>query len=170
MINKEKYKIDNKDKEDNHIFKQHNKSLLLYHIVFPVKYRKKIITKEIENTIKEVCCNGIELGYEIKFIEIGLDLDHIHFLIQGIPSMSVSKMITIIKSITAKEVFNKHPYIKKELYGGNLWTSGYYVNTVGEYANREVIINYVRSQGQKEKDYKQLYSVQLDFDFGKEFM
>ena len=81
--------------------------------------------------------------------------------------MSVSK--TIIKSITAKEVFNKHYYyIKKELYGGNLWTSGYYVNTVGEYANRE--INYVRNQGQKEKDYKQLYSVQLDFDFGKEFI
>lgn len=148
----------NNEKEDNHILKQHNKSLLLYHIVFPIKYRKKIITKEIEETIKNVCCNGIEMGYEIKFIEIGLDLDHIHFLIQGIPSMSITQIIKIIKSITAREVFKKHLEIKKELYGGNLWISGYYVNTVGEYDNRDVIINYVRNQGQKEEDYKKLYS------------
>lgn len=55
------------------------------------------------------------------------------------------------------------------MYCGNLWTSGYYVNIVSEYVNREVIINYVKNQGQKEKDYKQLYSVQLDFDFGMGF-
>ena len=157
-------------KEDNHIFKQYNKSLLLYHIVFPIKYRKRIITEEIEKTIKNVCCDGIEIGYEIKFIEIGLDLDHIHFLIQGIPNMSITQIIKIIKSITTREVFKQHPEIKKQLYGGNLWTSGYYVNTVGEYANREVIINYVKNQGQKEKNYKQLYFQQLDFDFGKDFM
>lgn len=55
------------------------------------------------------------------------------------------------------------------MYCGNLWTSGYYVNIASEYVNREVIINYVKNQGQREKDYKQLYSVQLDFDFGMGF-
>ena len=155
-------------KQDNHILKQHNKSLLLYHIVFPVKYRKKIITEDIENTIKEIC-EGIEVGYEIKFIEIGLDIDHIHFLIQGIPSMSITQMIKIIKSITAKEVFKRHPELKKQLWGGNFWTNGFYVNTVGEYANREVIMQYVKNQGQKENDYKRIHSQQLNFDFGKGF-
>ena len=155
-------------KQDNHITKQHNKSLLLYHIVFPVKYRKKIITENIENIIKETC-EGIEVGYEIKFIEIGLDLDHIHFLIQGIPSMSITQIIKIIKSITAKEIFKKHSEVKKQLWGGNFWTSGFYVNTVGEYANREVIIQYVKNQGYKDTDYKKLHSEQLSFDFGNEF-
>lgn len=151
-------------KQDNHILKPHNKSLLLYHIVFPVKYRKKIITEEVEKTIKEVCI-GIDIGYEIKFIEIGLDTDHIHFLIQGIPDMSVAQIVNIIKSVTARELFKRYPDIKKQLYGGNLWTAGYYVNTVGEYANREIIINYVKNQGNQEKDYKKIYSQQLSFDF-----
>ena len=133
----------------------------MYYIAFPIKYRKKkVLIKDIEETIKDVCCNSIELGYEIKFIEIWLDLDHIHFLIQSVPNLSIIQIIKIIKSITAREIFKIiiYPKIKKELlYGGNLWTSGYYyyVNTVGEYANREVIINYVKNQGQKkEKDYK----------------
>ncbi len=155
-------------KQDNHIAKQHNKSLLLYHIVFPVKYRKKIITENIENTIKEIC-EDIEIGYEIKFIEIGLDIDHIHFLIQGIPSMSIIQMIKIIKSVTTKEIFKRHSEVKKQLWGGNFWTSGFYINTVGEYANKEVIIQYVKNQGQKENDYKKIHSQQLNFDFGKGF-
>ena len=155
-------------KQDNHITKPHNRSLLLYHIVFPVKYRKKLVTDEVEKTIKNIC-EGIEVGYEIKFIEIGLDLDHIHFLIQGIPNMSVAQIVNKIKSITAREIFKIHPEIKKQLYGGNFWTGGYYVNTVGEYANREVIINYIKNQGQKEKDYKKIHSQQLSFDFGYEF-
>lgn len=155
-------------KQDNHIIKQHNKSLLLYHIVFPVKYRKKILTEEIEKTIKDTC-HGIEVGYEINFVEIGLDLDHIHFLVQGIPNMSITQIIKIIKSITAREIFKRHPKVKKQLWGGNLWTSAYYVNTVGEYANREVIMNYIKNQGQKEKDYKRIHKQQLKFDFGKGF-
>lgn len=119
----------------------------MYHIVFPIKYRKKILRKDIEETIKDVCCNSIELGYEIKFIEIWLDLDYIHFLIQSVPNLSIIQIIKIIKNITAREIFKIiYPKIKKELlYGGNLCTGGYYINTVGEYANREVIINYVNN-------------------------
>jgi REP element-mobilizing transposase RayT len=124
--NKKKKKIE----EDNHIIKSHNKTLLLYHIVFPVKYRKKLLTEDVESTIKEVC-ERIEIGYEIQFIEIGLDLDYIHFLIQGIPNMSITQIITVMKSITSREIFKLHPTIKKYLYGGNFWTSGYYANTVG---------------------------------------
>lgn len=79
--------------------------------------------------------------------------------------MSVAQIVNIIKSVTARELFKRYPDIKKQLYGGNLWTAGYYVNTVGEYANREIIINYVKNQGNQEKDYKKIYSQQLSFDF-----
>ena len=109
---------------DEHIYKRHNKTLLLYHLVFPVKNRKKIIGEEISIFIKEIC---IEIGekYEITFVEIGTDEDHIHFLVQSVPLMSVDRIIRTIKSITAREVFRQYPEIINELWGGNFWTSGY---------------------------------------------
>ena len=143
-----------------HIFKSHNKTLLLYHLVFPSKYRRKVFTKEIEKTLVEVCAD-ISIRYEINFIEIGNDEDHIHFLIQGIPTMPVSRIVQIIKSITARELFAKHKDIKKLLWGGNLWTSGFYANTVGQFANEETIKKYVKNQG---KIYDKVYSGQLQLN------
>lgn len=143
--------------EDNHIFKRHNKTLLLYHIVFPVKYRRSALTPAVENTLKDLC---LEVGvcYEMNFIEIGADENHVHFLVQGIPSMSVSEIVMKIKSITAKGIFKKHPEIKKVLWGGNLWTSGYYANTVGQYGNEAMIKNYIEKQS---SNYVRIYEGQL---------
>ena len=140
-----------------HIHKSHSKSLLLYHYACPAKYRRKIFTVEVEKSLKHVC---LEIGqcYEIHFVEIGADEDHVHFLLQGIPSMSPSQIIQKIKSISARYLFDEHPEIKKILWGGALWTSGYYVNTVGQYGNEKVIRDYVKNQG---KHYKQIYRDQL---------
>jgi len=143
--------------EDQHIYKRHNKTLLLYHLVFPVKYRRKVITEAISKTIKEICIE-ISERYEMQFLEIGTDDDHVHFLLQGVPTMSMDKIVRIIKSITARMVFQKHPQLKKDLWGGNFWTSGYYANTVGQYGNMEVIKRYVENQG---KEYKQVHTEQL---------
>jgi len=128
--------------------------------VFPSKYRRNVFTKDVEKTLIEICVD-IGIRYEINFIEIGNDEDHIHFLIQGIPSMPVSRIVQIIKSITAREVFSKHKEIKKLLWGGNLWTSGFYANTVGQFANEETIKKYVKNQG---KVYNQVYAGQLQLD------
>ena len=140
-----------------HVIKRHNKTLLLYHMVFPAKYRREVFSKRVTESLKKVCL-GISERYEIHFVEIGTDEDHIHFLIQGIPSMSVSKITRITKSITAKEIFSRHPEVKKILWGGKFWTSGYYANTVGQYGNEDVIRNYVHGQG---GTYSQVYSGQL---------
>lgn len=137
-----------------HIIKRHNKTLLMYNIVCPVKYRAKIFTKEIEESLKEICLE-IEERYEIKFIEIGTDKNHVHFLVQSIPSMSLDKIVKTIKGIISKELFKKHKDLKSDLWGGSLWTMGYYANTVGKYAGFEVIRKYVENQG-KEKEYKPL--------------
>ena len=143
--------------EDKHIFKRHNKTLLLYHIVFPVKYRRSALTPASENTLKDLCLE-IGIGYEMNFIEIGADDNHIHFLIQGIPNMSVTEMVTKIKSITAREIFKKHPEIKQMLWGGNFWTSGFYANTVGQYSNESMIKKYIKEQS---VNYKKIYEEQL---------
>lgn len=136
-----------------YIHKSHNVTKLMYHYVFPTKYRKVVIDEEVDRVIKETC---IEIGkrYEINFLEIGTDKDHVHFLVQSVPTYSPSQIAKIIKSITAKEVFAKCPDVKKKLWGGNFWTSGYYVSTVSEHGNEEVIANYVKNQG---NEYKKLF-------------
>ena len=139
--------------EDKHIYKSHNKTALLYHIVCPVRYRRKTITSEVSATLKNTCIE-ISKRYEIYFIEIGTDDDHVHFLVQSVPMMSPKRIVQIIKSITAREIFKNHPEVKEFLWGGKFWTSGYYINTVGLYAGEETIKNYVKNQG---KDYKQTH-------------
>ena len=143
----------------DHKEKSHNRTLLLYHIVLPLKYRKKVITEEIGLTLKSICFE-ISERYEIEFLEIGHEPDHVHFLVQSVPNLSVSKLVRALKSITAKELFRRHPEIKQQLWGGHFWTSGYYANTVGQYSNEEVIRKYVENQG-KERSYEQLHVQQL---------
>jgi REP element-mobilizing transposase RayT len=141
-----------------HIHKSHNKSLLLYHFVSPIKYRRTVFTSEVSKTFKAVCLK-IEGRYELHFLEIGIDGNHVHFLIQSVPTNSPKKIINAIKSITAKEIFRLHPEVKRFLWGGKFWTSGYYVNTVGQYANEEVIKKYLQNQGKSE--YEKIHTNQL---------
>ena len=136
--------------------KSHNISVLIYHYVCPAKYRKVVFDKEVDEILKETCVE-IEKRYEIKFLEIGTDNDHVHFLIQSVPTYSAKKIIQTVKSITAREIFERVPEIKKKLWGGELWTDGYYVSTVGQRGNEETIRRYVQEQG-KEEEYKKLYS------------
>lgn len=128
------------------------KSLLIYHLVFSMKYRREVLTKEIGESLKLICV-GISERYEVQFVEIGYESDHVHFLVQSVPSISVSKLVTMIKSLSSRELFKAHPEIKRILWGGNLWTSGYYANTVGQYGNKDVIRKYIENQG-KEVEYK----------------
>ena len=96
----------------------------------------------------------------MNFIEIGTDEDHVHFLVQSVPTIPPSRIVQVIKGTTAREIYLKHPDVKKKLWGGHIWTTGFYINTVGAYANEEVILAYVEKQG---KEYKKLYSAQLSF-------
>ena len=129
----------------------------MYHIVCPAKYRREVFTKSVERTLKEVC-KSISERYEIAFVEIGADKDHVHFLVQSVPTYSQKRVVQTIKSITAIQIFKHHTEVKEKLWGGKFWTSGYYVNTVGQYGNAELIKKYVEGQGRK---YKQIYRSQL---------
>lgn len=143
--------------KDKHIIKRHNKNLLLYHFVCPAKYRRKVFSEEVEESLKKVC-EGIEKRYEIHFVEIGSDEDHVHFLVQSVPTMSPTEIIRTIKSITAIKIFKIHPEVKEKLWGGNFWTSGFYVNTVGQYGSLDQVQKYVENQGKK---YSKIYRSQL---------
>ena len=145
---------------NDHIFKRHNKSLLLYHLVCPIKYRRSVLSKPVEKSLVAVC-EKIAERYEIHFVEIGADDNHVHFLIQSVPKISVEIIVRTIKSITAKELFRLHPEVKNQLWGGHFWTSGYYVNTVGHYGNVDVIQKYIQDQGDEKIIYKRFNKNQL---------
>ena len=142
-----------------YVHKSHNVSVLLYHFVCQAKYRRIVYTEKIDESLKNICLE-ISKRYEIEFIEIGTDKDHVHFLIQSIPPKSPSKIIQAVKSITAKEIFKLHPEVKEQLWGGEFWTKGYYVNTVGRHGDENTIQAYVQSRG-KLDEYEKLYSQQL---------
>lgn len=104
----------------------------------------------------------MEIGqrYEIDFVEIGTDRDHVHFLVQSVPTYSPTKIVRMIKSITAREIFQRVPAVKKQLWGGEFWTNGYYVSTVGQHGSEAQIQQYVANQGRAE-EYVQLHVQQL---------
>lgn len=128
-------------------------------MVCPIKYRKKILTEKVSAELKTIC-KEISLRYEIDFIEIGTDGDHVHFLIQSVPTYSVTKICKMVKSLTAREIFRRLPEVTKELWGSQFWTDGYFVNTVGQHGNEKVIKNYVKNQ-ESGLNYKKVHRQQL---------
>lgn len=121
-----------------------------YHIVFPVKYRKSLLREEITQEIK-VLAKEIGERYEIEFEEIGCDENHIHILCSFHPKYSIGEVVRKFKSITARELFKKYGWLKKELWGGEFWSDGYYAATVGERGNWHAVERYVRNQGKEPK-------------------
>ena len=84
---------------------------------------------EIDQILKETCLENAK-RYEIEFIEIGTDRDHVHLLIQSVPTYSPTKIIQIVKSLTARENFKRVPEVKRKLWGGKFWTDAHNVSTV----------------------------------------
>ena len=130
----------------DYIHKSHNVTVLLYHIVFPAKYRRAVLDEQVDHVLRDVCLE-IEKRYELKFLEIGVDKDHVHFLLQSVPMYSVTKLVRLLKSITAREVFKLCPHVKKQLWGGEFWSDGFFASTVGKHGDETTIANYVKNQG-----------------------
>jgi REP element-mobilizing transposase RayT len=119
-----------------------------------------VFDQKVDEILNEVCLE-IAKRYDLEFIEIGTDQDHVHFLIQAVPMYSPKKVIQIVKSLTAREIFKRAPEVKRKLWGGKFWTDGYYVNTVSRYGSEETIRKYVKEQG-SQAEYQQLHEQQIN--------
>ncbi|MEK7111743.1 MAG: IS200/IS605 family transposase [Patescibacteria group bacterium] len=117
-----------------------------YHIVFPVKYRKALLSQPIASAIQEIA-QAIEDRYEITFEKMGTDGDHIHILCSYHPKYASSYIVGMFKSVTARQLFARFPELKKELWGGEFWTDGYYISTVGTRGDWATVERYVANQG-----------------------
>lgn len=147
--------------DSEYIHKSHNVTVLIYHLVCPAKYRRVIFGEGISESLKEICLE-LEKRYEIRFLEIGIDKDHVHFLVQSIPVYSPKKVVQTIKSITAREMFRRHPALRQALWGSEFWTKGYFISTVGKHGDEKQLKNYVRNQGVG-KSYQVLHQMELEF-------
>ncbi|NCO51931.1 MAG: IS200/IS605 family transposase [Deltaproteobacteria bacterium CG23_combo_of_CG06-09_8_20_14_all_51_20] len=138
-----------------YLHKSHNVSVLLYHIVCPANYRRVVFSDDVDDAFRKICLE-ISERFEIHFLEIGTDKDHVHFLVQSVPRYSPTKIVRKIKSITAREIFCRVPSVKKILWGGEFCSDGYYISTVDKKGNETTSCNYVQKQG-SDYQYKQLH-------------
>jgi putative transposase len=130
----------------------HTRWWIRYHCVWGTKYRYQIITEPVANQLLKTTL-GVCERYEFTFDSMGTDGDHVHLIAGLPPKQGPELIIRTVKSITAREIFNKFPSIKKLLWGGSIWATGYYVGTVGKEKPYNVMRNYVLNQGTKpEKD------------------
>ena len=138
----------------------HNVSECYYHIQLTIKYRKSLFTKEIENILLNTV-QGFKERYAIEISHVGFDKNYVHFLLRFLPKYSGGEVIRLLKSITSRQIFKQSPKVKKELWGGEFWTDGYYISTVSDKGSKVVIERYIKNQGNKESNSNQLKLFEL---------
>ena len=122
-----------------------------YHIVFSTKYRRKVLTREIEHYIKDLILQiAEEKEFKIETVEVS-EKDHIHLFVSAHPKISPSYIVKMVKGITARKILLKFSEIKKQLWKGHLWNPSFYVETIGS-VSEDVIKKYIESQNKY--DYK----------------
>lgn len=118
---------------------------LMCHFVWIPKYRHKVFEEPYRSTLKSIIGRA-SYGYDIELVEFEIPEGHIQMVVRAEPKVAPSKVMQVIKSISAREFFCLHPDIKRRYFwGGNLWTQSYFVETRGN-ANQEVNRQYVQDQ------------------------
>jgi len=139
----------------------HCRYQIRYHIVWKVKYSRRILFGKRLKYLKELI-KEISERYEYVLEAVGVDDNHVHVFAGAHPEISPAKLIQVIKSITAREMFKEYPEIRKYLWGGAMWSIGYYVRTVSDGPLDKVIKKYVKEQSEEIKSTrKKRYQLKL---------
>lgn len=116
-----------------------------YHIVWSVKYRRNVLTTEIELYLKELFQEiAQEKEFEVVMVEVG-EQDHIHVFASAHPKIAPSYIVKMLKGISARKLFLTFPQLKERLWGGHLWNSSFYIETIGS-ISEDVIRKYIENQ------------------------
>ena len=118
---------------------------LKYHLVWIPKYRKHILDKEVSDYLKTIF-NKIAEEYEFRIDTMEVMEDHVHIFVEVPPKYSPARVIQIMKSISAREVFMEFPDLRKQLWAGELWNDGYFVRSVGDKVTADIIRRYIEYQ------------------------
>ena len=121
-----------------------------YHVVWIPKYRKLILDDEIRPELESLL-HGICERYGFTIEELTVMEDHVHVFLSAPPRYAPSEVVKILKGITAIELFRRFPSLKSRLWGGHLWSRGYYIGTSGDKVTNDLIKRYIKYQ-QAEED------------------
>ena len=122
---------------------------LKYHIVWIPKYRKDILDKEVSDYSKATF-NKIAEEYGLRIDTMEVMEDHVHIFIEAPPKYSTARVVQIMKSISAREIFKKFPELKEQLWAGELWNDGYFVRSVGDEVTADIIRKYIEYQAHED--------------------
>lgn len=119
-----------------------------YHMVWSVKYRRKIITPEIEQFLKKTAFEiAADKGFTVHLFEAGQQ-DHVHCFVSAPPKLSITDIVKYLKGITGRKLFEAYPEIREQLWKGQLWNHSYYVETIG-CVSEENIRKYIEHQNKQ---------------------
>jgi putative transposase len=128
---------------------------LKYHLVWIPKYRANILGGEVSRYLKEVFARIAE-EYEFHIDTMEVMEDHVPIFIEAPPSYSPARLVQVLKSISAKELYKKFPDMRKEMWSGKIWNEGYFVRSVGDKVTADIIRKYIEYQKHEDKAPKQL--------------
>ena len=119
------------------------------------KYRKWVLHGAIRQRVKELFQEIAEHhGFEIEEMEV--DKDHVHLFLSFPPKYSIGQVVGLMKAVSAKEIREEFPEVRKQLWGGEFWEDGYFARTVGDKVTAEVIKKYIRFHEAKRTRAEQL--------------
>lgn len=125
----------------------HSVFSLHYHLILVVKYRRKVISDEISNRLKEIF-EYIQCNYNITLQEWNHDKDHVHVLMKAHPNTDISKFLNAYKSASSRLIKKEFPSIRNQLWKAYFWSRSYCLMTTGG-APIEIIRKYIETQGKK---------------------
>ena len=127
--------------------KNRHKYLLQYHLIFVCKYRKKLLSNRISDDIKQLSYN-ICNKHNIIIKHMETDKDHIHYMVETEPTISISKLVNLMKSYTTYHIWKLHSnYLSKHFWKERtFWTDGYFVCSIGN-VSEKTLKKYIESQG-----------------------
>ena len=126
-----------------------------YHLVWTPKYRKWILRGDVRERVQEIF-REISKNHEFEIDTLEVSEEHVHIFLSFPPRYSISRVVGMLKSISASVIFKEYPGVKQELWGGEFWEDGYFVRTVGDKVTAEVIRNYIKYHREQERTPKQL--------------
>ena len=116
-----------------------------YHIVWCVKYRRKVLTPEIEATLQEVLKQiGMENGFSVDQCEVG-EADHVHCFVSAPPKLSITFIVKHLKGVSGLRLYHQYPKLREKLWRGELWNGSYFVETIGS-TSEENVRRYIARQ------------------------
>ena len=114
-----------------------------YHLVWSPKYRKGLLTGELAKRVEELF-REVGEAYDITIEEMEVSVDHVHIFCSFPPRYAISQVVGRFKSLSARAVFKEFPWVRRKLWGGQMWEDGYFARTVGDKVTAEVIRQYIR--------------------------